>query len=363
MLRRILAFFEPVRRDFWPYLIAPFVLTAILVGFDDKIPLALAPHLLRDTFVFVVCIGMPVHLIYTNFDERLRLEYRLRLRELPIHLAIIGGGVLVGTEVAFWLLGPLHDFPLEADERVPSRAAIWTMGIVGNGFVTALMIAFGRYRDRIEEIELRELRARHESLAAQAKALQARIQPHFLFNCLNTVASLIQEDPRRAEAMVEKLSDLFRYTLDASKEVYVALADELAAVEGYLELESLRYGERLKAVLHADPDCDDVPVPPLVLQPLVENAVVHGIAPRRAGGRVEVRVERRSEVLVLQVEDDGAGPGASHHHGSGTALADLRQRLELLYRGRASLHVDRAASGGCRVEIALPLDPQARFRP
>jgi two-component system sensor histidine kinase AlgZ len=231
------------------------------------------------------------------------------------------------------------------------------MGFVGDSIVTALMIAFGHYRDRIEEVELRELRARHELLAAQVQALQARIQPHFLFNCLNTVASLIEADPARAEAAVERLADLLRYTLAASKREKVPLDEELAAVRGFLELESLRHGERLRLALHVDPRAGDALVPPLVLQPVVENAVVHGVAPRREGGRVEVRVERRDGALVLGVEDDGPGPGGSAQRGSGIALADLRQRLALLYGDAARLEVGRAALGGCRVEIAIPIGP------
>jgi two-component system sensor histidine kinase AlgZ len=358
-LRRILGFLEPVRRDFWPYLVAPPLLTAVFVGFEETIPLAMAPHLLRDTTIFVVCIGLPLHLVYANFGERLGLATTLRLRDVPIQVGLIGAAVLLGTELAFAILGALHGEPLEHDERFPSRRAVWLMGFVGNALVTSLMVAFGRYRERLQEVELRALLARQESLAAQLQALQARIQPHFLFNSLNTVASLIPEDPQRAEAVVERLADLFRYTLDASKRPTVPLEEELAAVAGFLELESLRYGDRLKAALHADPGAGDVPVPPLVLQPLVENAVVHGIAPRREGGRLEVCVERRADALVLRVEDDGPGPGGSPRRGAGTALADLRQRLALLYGDRASLEVGAAALGGFRVEIALPLAPEA----
>lgn len=356
---RLHALLEVLRRDTWPYLAAPPLLTAVFVGFDEHIPLSMAPHLLRDIFVFVVCIGAPVQLTYHLLGPHIGLGNFLRLRDLPIHAAIIAAGVAVGTELGFVLLAPFHDpsFPLE--ERIPSRPAIWLMGAVGDTLVTALMIAFGHYRERIEEAQLRELRARQEALAAQVQALQARIQPHFLFNSLNTVASLVQEDPRRAEAAVEKLSELLRYTLDASRRAFVPLAEELAAVEGYLEIEALRHGERLKVAVHADPAAADVPVPPLVLQPVVENAVLHGIAPRREGGRLEVYAQRREGALVLRVEDDGPGPGGSLHHGTGTALADLRRRLTLLYGSAATLEVSPSALGGCSVAIALPLRPAA----
>jgi two-component system sensor histidine kinase AlgZ len=362
-VRRILRFLEPLRRDAWPYLVAPPILTALFVGFVDALPLSMAPHVLRDTFVFVLCLGVPIHLVYTHFGDRLGLGYRLRLRDLPVHLAILGGAVLAGTELALAILRPLHAGPLPGAEGFPSRPVIWLFGFAANALVTALMIAFGRYRERVQELELRELRARHEALGAQLQALQSRLQPHFLFNALNALASLIPEDAERAEAMVEKLSDLFRYTLGASQRLHVPLREELAAVRGFLELETLRYGERLKAAVHVDPGAGDAPVPPLVLQPAVENAVVHGIAPRPEGGRLEVHVERRGGTLLLRVEDDGPGPGASRQRGSGTALADLRQRLALLYGERASLEIGRAPIGGFRVEISLPVDAEARARP
>jgi two-component system sensor histidine kinase AlgZ len=311
--------------------------------------------------VFVVCLGVPVHLTYVHLGGRLGLSHRLRPRDLPVHAAILALGVLGGTELALLVVRPLHEFPLPADERFPSRAAIWGIGLVGNALVTSVMIALGSYRDRLQEVELRALRARHQALAAQLEALQARIQPHFLFNSLNTVASLIGEDPARAEAALERLSELFRYTLDASKRATVPLGEELAAVTAFLELEQLRYGDRLATALRVDPGAGDVAVPPLVLQPVVENAVLHGIGTRRKGGRLEVSVARRGADLLLRVEDDGPGPGGSQRRGSGTALDDLRRRLAILYGGEASLEVARAAGGGCLVEIALPLAGPARL--
>jgi two-component system sensor histidine kinase AlgZ len=350
-----------VRRELWPYLVAPPILTAIFVGFEEETTLSMAPHVLRDVAVFVVCLGGPVHATYHFLGDRLGIGSRLRWRDLPLHLAILAAAIFAGTELAFLVLGPFHpDYPFAADERVPSRPAIWLIGLVGNALVTALMFAFSHFRDRLHEMELNALRARHEALAAQVQALQARLQPHFLFNCLNTVASLIEEDPKRAEAVVEKLSDLFRYTLEAGRRESVPLADEIEFVESYLEIEALRLGPRLRAALHVDPAALREEVPPLVLQPAVENAVLHGIAPRREGGRLEIRAERRAQSVALRVEDDGPGPGSSAHRGSGTALADLRRRLQLLHGEAAGLEIGRSASGGFRVEITLPAAPEPR---
>jgi two-component system sensor histidine kinase AlgZ len=298
-----------------------------------------------------LCFAIPIQLAYDHLFERLAGTRPLAPRAFVFHVAVIGGGVLAGVEVGVRLVSPLL-----RSETVPLLETILReVGLLG----TALAVAGGFSWDHHQEVRSRATRAERAALEAQVQALQARIQPHFLFNCLNTVASLIEEDPKRAEAALLKLSELFRYTLAACERAHVPLAAELATVEGFLELERLRHPDRLKLGLDVAADVADVPVPPLVLQPLVENAVLHGVAPRREGGRVEVQVRRDGDTLRLSVEDDGPGPGGSPYRGSGTALADLRSRLGLLYGDAARVDVGRGSLGGTRVELRLPLAPRA----
>jgi two-component system sensor histidine kinase AlgZ len=344
-----------IRYESWPYLFFPALMSATAILFGEGLRLGDAPHLLRDTFVTTLCIGGPVHLTFELLYDRLRrLPPRL---QLAAGAGIVALGVLAGTELALAVLTPLHA------RRMPSdlgRQQIWAIAFVGVGFVSAVLFAFARFRERIREAELRELRAESEALGAQIRALQARIQPHFLFNCLNTVASLIEEDPRRAEAALERLSDLFRHALKASERRLVPLREELDSVAGFLELEELRHGARLRVRMHVERGLEDVPVPPLVLQPLVENAVLHGVTHRREGGLVEVRVAREGGRVALQVDDDGPGPSGSPYAGSGTALRDLAERLRLLYAGEAALEHGAGPLGGYRVRVAVPLAPRAQ---
>jgi two-component system sensor histidine kinase AlgZ len=346
---------ELVRDELWPYLFFPILFVISRLAFDDAFELREAPHVLRDTTVAIACVGGPAHLTFHLAYERIR-----RLRpwlQLALGAGIVVASVLLGTELAIALLSPLHGTADYAGEF--GRRRFWLPAFLGVGFVSAVLFALSRFRDRVREVELRELRAQKESLAAQIQALQARIQPHFLFNCLNTVASLIEEDPKRAEAAVEKLSDLYRHTLAASQRRLVPLREEIAAVEGFLELEALRYGERLRFRMDVGSGLGDVPVPPLVLQPLVENAVLHGITQRREGGRIEVGVERAGDRIVLRVEDDGPGEAGSgsRHAGSGTALRDLAQRLHLVYAGDATLERGASPLGGWRVRVSIPVEP------
>ena len=208
-------------------------------------------------------------------------------------------------------------------------------------------------RRRARELELREERARRQAVHAELSALRARTDPHFLFNSLNTVAGLIEEDPRKASEAVERLAGLFRYALEGSRRESVRLGDELRAVEAYLALETLRFGDRFAWRVDADRELHEVEVPPLFLQPLVENAVVHAAAQKRGAARVEVRASRHDGRLRVEVEDDGGGMGSSRVRGSGTAMAALRERLEL-YGGGASLRVGTGTLGGTLVTVELP---------
>ncbi len=277
--------------------------------------------------------------------------------------AVFALGVLAGGEIAVRLLALLD--PLDVRE---ARWNILRVGVVVSAIAVIGIVSFEHLRRRAREHELREQQARQEALRAQLAALSARTNPHFLFNSLNTVGGLIETDPRLAERVLEKFAGLFRYALSGSQRAWVRLDDELAHVRDYLEVEQIRFGERLSVEIDcagatgAGDAADDAAgaelggtfVPPLVLQPLVENAVLHGVAPRPEGGRVRVGVRATADEVELTVEDDGPGPGASAHRGTGTALGDLRARLELVYEGRASIETGSADGAGYRVVLRLP---------
>jgi two-component system sensor histidine kinase AlgZ len=169
---------------------------------------------------------------------------------------------------------------------------------------------------------------------ARLAALQARIRPHFLFNSLNAVLGLIRSDPKRAETLLEDLADLFRVLMRDHHE-RVSLADELAVCRKYLEIERLRLGARLIVHLAIDPRAESAQVPLLLLQPLIENAVLHGIEPSSSVGVIEVRAERRGNVLEIVISNPWNGDDARRGHQIG--LANVRQRLELLHDLEATL--------------------------
>jgi two-component system sensor histidine kinase AlgZ len=186
---------------------------------------------------------------------------------------------------------------------------------------------------------------------ARLQALQARIRPHFLFNTLNAVLSVIRKDPKRAEGALEDLAELFR-TVMADNRQLIALRDELSLCRQYLNLEQLRLGERLQVDWRLDPTAEDALVPPMVLQPLVENAVYHGIEPGIAPGLIEVRIERRGDRLWLQLTNP-YHPDYQHRQGNRMALSNIRERLQLHFDVEASLNT-RVADGRYEIGIAMP---------
>ena len=197
--------------------------------------------------------------------------------------------------------------------------------------------------------------ARSHAAAAQLAALQARMNPHFLFNALNTVASLVRSDPPAAERVVENLSDVLRQTLRRSAASIGTVEDEIDYLRAYLTLEQERWGSRLRVIWDVDDAARTRALPPLVLQPLVENALAHGIGSRLTGGTIWITV-RAGASLMIRVKDDG--PGFPARWKEGTGLGNLRERLETIYSGRATIDVANEGEGA-QVTITLPPAPDA----
>ena len=226
---------------------------------------------------------------------------------------------------------------------------------IGLGFGAVMCAMFFLHRARADARErVRDLE--NANLKAQLAVLTAEMNPHMLFNALNTIASLVHDDPDRAEETVLQLAEVYRGVLRAASGATHSLADELRLCEAYLRVESARYGDRLDVTFSVDESVDakTIQVPMLLLQPLVENAVKHGIAPRASGGKIAIRVLREDSRFAVMIEDDGVGLGKSEVAGNGRALANCKERLRLTYGEGASLDVARRAEGGTRAHVSLP---------
>jgi two-component system sensor histidine kinase AlgZ len=245
---------------------------------------------------------------------------------MPYLLAIM---FIIALEAAiaavfWWWLG----FVMQTDQPIP----LWQY-LFFFAFVTAVVLGYFNLRARALSPALTE---------ARLQALQARIRPHFLFNSMNAVLSLIRAEPRRAERMLEDMSELFR-VLMADNRKLTPLADELALCRRYLEIEQIRLGERLQVSWRVDVIPADALVPPLILQPLLENAVYHGIEPLNLPGELTVNITAKRNQVVIRLTNPFQA-GSTHVSGNRMAIANIRERLQLHFDAEASLKAEVTAN-------------------
>ncbi len=241
------------------------------------------------------------------------------------------------------------------------------IGVLSAGFARDY---FFRYRARERETaRLQSETARLEAQLAEARlsALNAQLNPHFLFNTLHAISSLVERDPRGVRRMIARLSELLRYTLNGGNENEVVLAQEIAFLERYLEIMQIRFQGQLEIEVHLGDDARDALVPSLILQPLVENAVKHGVDKVSGRGKIGIQARREVDRLVLTVSDNGPGPSnvekpedAEGEHGVG--LENIRQRLEQLYGSAQSLNLAESPGGGTVAQIVMPFRTRTELR-
>lgn len=213
-----------------------------------------------------------------------------------------------------------------------------------------------RYSRQVREEAVRASQLEAQLAQAQLALLRSQLRPHFLFNTLHAISALMHRDVEAADRMVGQLSELLRASLERDGRQEVPLSEELELLTPYLDIERTRFSDRLQVEVDVAPEARDALVPPLLLQPLVENAIRHGIAPRRGPGRVWVRATRSGERLAVEVRDDGVGPPSSGVEGlrEGIGLGSTRARLERLYGAAHALTLEANAPRGFAVSLSLP---------
>jgi LytS/YehU family sensor histidine kinase len=273
---------------------------------------------------------------------------QLSLRRLLPRAA--AAAVLLAAGVASFVLIVARLIP--DNEGFDTTGAFWMFVTFLWAFAGWLLIYFAVHARR--QRDARELELTLDARNAQLDLLRAQVNPHFLFNCLNSVRALITENPERASSMVTSLSDLLRYSLQSERTHTVSLADELAIVEEYVSLERVRFEDRLRFERTLDPAALDAHIPPMLVQTLVENAVKHGIAALPQGGLVRVRADVSGRRMTIRVSNTGGMPIA--YNAAGHGLHNTMERLRLLYGDRASFSLTDV-SGDTVATVTLPLEP------
>ena len=259
-----------------------------------------------------------------------------------------------GLRIPLWPLAGLGTFDY--------GALVYRFPMEGSNDVLAyiLMVGAVQFWDAWaarHERELREARLEAALHETRLRALQGQLQPHFLFNTLNTISSVMYGDPAMADRLMSRLSDLLRSSLAAPDRPEVSLEEELEILDRYVEVMAARFGDRLTVSVSVDPEARGGTVPVFLLQPLVENAIHHGVARRSGPGSVMVEVTRKESRLLLAVLDDGPGFDDATPDGTGVGIRNTRERLAHLYGDAAALTLENRTVGGARVTVRIPWRP------
>ena len=291
---------------------------------------------------------------------RIRSHYGA-LRLIGLGVALTLAQALISAQMTVWL----HPFtPVAIYNFRQAWSMTWRLSIAIDPLVYGLLLVAGSVLasyDRARRLELRESHLQSELTRAQLDALHLEIQPHFLFNTLNSISALIRtKDNQGALSMLVGLSEMMRMTLDRSADQVTPLDRELGLVMRYIDLQRARFGDRLDVSYHVDAECERHNVPSFLLQPIVENALRHGLAPSHRSGHLEVGACLDGErTLRVWVRDDGVGlrPGFDLASDAGTGLKNIASRLERLYGREATFAVRPNDGAGTVVELTLPATP------
>jgi signal transduction histidine kinase len=293
-------------------------------------------------------------------SSRFRLDSPHWLRAVAIHacaavvFSFIHSAMMIAVRVALW--PDLASRPLPAFLAWAQSSYLTNLdwALMTYAAIVGLSYAISYYR----ESQARALTAANletRLMEARLKTLEAELHPHFLFNTLHAISTLVHSDPEAADRMISRLSDLLRLTFDRSGAAKIPLKDELEFLQKYLQIEQIRFQDRLSVRFEIDPETLDAEVPRLILQPLVENAIKHGISPRSGSGLVQISARPQEQGLWIEVKDNGVGlsTNARARFTNGVGLSNTRARLECLYGDAHSLDFAEG-EGGLSVRMLIP---------
>ena len=302
------------------------VLALLIVWIDRRLPIE------RDALFRRFLIHVPLSLVFTVAYAYFNYA-NLTILDAPRDASLLAGGILSTS----W--------------RMIHRNGTFFYWVIVGTYIAI------DYQNHLRNRHVRTAELERLLSDARLNVLRMQLQPHFLFNALNTISAHIESEPRRARLMLERLGDLLRLSLDHIDHQEIELDQELAFVERYLQLQAMRFEDRLSVSMNLAPDVQGALVPPFILQPLVENAIQHGAGARSANGTIAVDAWRDNGHVRLAVRDNGPGlpAGWSMERNQGIGIANTRERLRHLYgEQNQSLKISQEAGGGVRVDLRLP---------
>jgi len=332
-------------------------LALIAAAFWTAVALVFALPSLSDRFDWHVLLASFAHWwawgvlapAITAIDDRLPVKSQQRLAAhlgIGLILTVVYG--YVSAVVAATLgVAPWLDIVSAATLKTAWHEMFWSLLVYG-------LIVANRYQQRYVSAELQMERMERNFTAARLNSLRTQLDPHFLFNALNTISAQLEREPRLARNMIEHLGDLLRLSLATHGKPTIPLQEEIAFLDHYLAIQKIRFGTSLRIEMNIAPDVQHALVPSMFLQPLVENAIRHGLSPRAGGGSIVLRAFRQDEKLYVGVLDDGVGLAKASSEGLG--LSVTRERIAGLHpEGSSRFDIHPIPEGGTAVEISFPL--------
>jgi len=322
-------------------------LIAVLIGNLLTLPFSHA-------LIYSLSIGLSICLISLALNHTFS---RAPLKPLRL-LAAIPLGTLAGMAISSAALGIEVSSLLYENRQILINVAVG--GSIFGGLVSYFFYAYYRLAESQQALQRQKITQQQQEKAStelQLRFLQAQIEPHFLFNTLATISSLLERDSATARNLLDTFTRYLRAGLKQMRAERCSLSEELALIEHYLGIQAIRMQQRLRYSIQCPAQFSQVELPPLLIQPLVENAIKHGLEMKPAGGTVTINVSEKHRQLCIEVSDNGLGIG-SHSSDGGVGLANIRDRLATRYQNNASLELQSIATGGICARVLLPLQPQ-----
>jgi len=301
-----------------------------------------------------LCLAVIIIWLWSN----LLFRFRVFIQVIGHVLGLILSFLILGS-VKYYTEFFMDDFLFfEEYKEFLIELLNWDAFQFNNQYLTAVFIYYIiRYVESLKQKEQEKRELEFQNKEIQFSLLKSQINPHFLFNTLNSISMLMSSSKEKARAMISQLSDIFRYALDSSRDEVVTLKDEMEFIENYIRIQKVRFQERLNFETDIDEDCNQLKLPPMVLQPLVENAVKHGIDPKDDGGTIRLKVTKNKTAVRFTVEDNGLGSRSRPADGkksTGIGLKNSDQRLRTMFGNRSGIRVHRDENG-FRASFKIPI--------
>jgi sensor histidine kinase YesM len=299
-------------------------------------------------YIYTPLVGFAVHGVFEH------VERSLTARKIRLVWKVACHGVTTALVVSGLTLLLMPLLAIVSAEAAGHELGILVRGILVSYVYLGLASFIGVLMRRAVRERARAHAEQIAALEARLRALHAQTHPHFLLNSLNVIASLVHDRPSDAEHVVECLGELLHYSLSSAGTRFVPLSRELRIVHDYLEIQRIRFGDRLRVRTAIEPGSEDCEIPPMLIQPLVENAILHGLASHAEGGEISISTAFCEAAIQIRVEDDGVGPGMSARKGTGTGIRAIVERLSLAFGEAASFEMKAREPKGTLCIVRIP---------